>query len=122
MDIYQVGHHGSENGTTVALLEAMSPQAAVISVGAWNDGLINATSAKPFTTYAYGHPRRSLLEDLSQWITGHRAHPVTIQAADGAYNFRPFTVKKRIYATAWDGTVTIRASLNRQFRVTFEHE
>ena len=52
VDIYQVGHHGSHNGTTLDLLDVMTPEIAIISVGEWNFG---KKPRKPFSTYAYGH-------------------------------------------------------------------
>ena len=56
VDIYQVGHHGSHNGTTLKLLAAVSPDMAVLSVGDWDFG---QNSRSPFTTWRYGHPRSS---------------------------------------------------------------
>ena len=38
MDVYQVSHYGAENGTTAELLEALTPQIAVISVGRADSG------------------------------------------------------------------------------------
>ena len=37
-DVHEVGHHGSHNGTTSNLVEAITPKIAVISIGQWNDG------------------------------------------------------------------------------------
>jgi competence protein ComEC len=50
VDVLKVAHHGSGTASTAALLAAMRPSVAVISVGADND---------------YGHPARSTLERLT---------------------------------------------------------
>jgi competence protein ComEC len=48
-DVLKVGHHGSKNSTTEEFLEAVRPQAAIISAGEDNP---------------YGHPSPELLERL----------------------------------------------------------
>ncbi|MDO4270537.1 MAG: ComEC/Rec2 family competence protein [Eubacteriales bacterium] len=50
-DILKVGHHGGATSTSPALLEAVTPSAAVISCGLDND---------------YGHPSEQALENLSR--------------------------------------------------------
>lgn len=113
-DVYHVGHHGSNNGTTTELLEAVTPEIAVISCGPWNFGL---NSKYQFTTYAYGHPRKSTLADLSVAIAGKRSQPLTVKAGLAARNFVQYTVKKKIYATAWDGSLRIKCTTNGGFTV-----
>jgi len=49
VELMVVGHHGSACSTTAQLLDAVGPDAAVISVGADN---------------RYGHPAQSTLERL----------------------------------------------------------
>lgn len=49
IDILHVGHHGSETSTNETFLSEVSPEAAVISVGQFND---------------YGHPAESVLNRL----------------------------------------------------------
>ena len=46
---------------------------------------------------------------------------VTVKVAEGMKRFKDYVVRKRIYATGWDGTIKIRATLDRKYRVTVEH-
>jgi beta-lactamase superfamily II metal-dependent hydrolase len=102
-DVLQVGHHGSNNATTQALLDTITPSVAVINVGKWNYG----QPSKPFTTFLYGHPRQSTLDLLSASITRKRSQSKSVMAANGSKNFHSTTVTKAIYATGWDGTVRV---------------
>ena len=115
VDVYHVGHHGSHNATTDELLQAMSPQIAVISMGPWDFG---RGSKGRFTTFAYGHPRILTLDRLQAAIPGFRSKPVEIRAAKGARDFRDYSVKKRVYATGWDGSIEINATADRRYRTT----
>ena len=69
VDVYQVGHHGSKNGTTVALLQAMTPELAVISMGPEDRHL-------SWTAWDYGHPRAEIVQMLQDGITGIRSPAV----------------------------------------------
>lgn len=114
-DIYQVGHHGSHNGTTARLLEKVTPRLAVIPCGVWNFG---KSPPLQFSTYAYGHPRRCTLELLSLSVPVPREPNRIVKAADSPEKFRNFQVRKAIYATAWDGTVRVTADLSGNTTVT----
>lgn len=100
-DVWEVGHHGSENGTTVPLLTAISPKIAVISMGreAVHDN---------WTAWAYGHPRRVAVDRIVAGVSGTRP-PVTVRVADKVKMFSAYPLSKAIYATGWDGDVTITA-------------
>lgn len=115
VDVYQVGHHGSDNGTTAELLEAMTPRIAVISMGKWDYG---KGSSNGFTTYSYGHPRESVLDMLQLSIKRKRSQKRIVAAALGSKHFESYTVRKAIYGTGWYGTVDVRATDSGKYRVT----
>jgi competence protein ComEC len=102
VDVYEVGHHGSANGTTPALLAAMSPQISIISMG-------NSDVHAPWTAWAYGHPRRTVVTMIAQATSGARPAPVEELVADRVKHFSPFMLTKAIYATGWNGDVDVRA-------------
>jgi len=116
-DILKVGHHGSHNATTADYLLAVKPRSAVISVGRWTFG---QGSPDRFTTFAYGHPRRVALDLLSAAIGEFRNEPLDVMAANGVRSFSHYAVSNRIYATAWDGDIVVRADLNGRYRTTTE--
>jgi competence protein ComEC len=116
-DVLQVGHHGSNNATTHALLDAVSPNVAVINVGRWNWGSPN----KPFTTFLYGHPRQSTLDLLQASISRKRSQSKSVMAAESSKHFHSTNVTKAIYATGWDGTVRVVVKGKDDITVYREH-
>lgn len=114
VDVYLVGHHGSHNATTQPLLDAMTPELAVIGVGKpeFGEGL-----PRGFNTFSYGHPRRSIIDLLSAAIPGDRSPAIDVRVADAAREFSSYHVSKQIYATAWDGDVTVNATLGGEITV-----
>ena len=119
VDVYQVGHHGSHNGTNESLVEAMTPEIAVFGVGKATFG--QGTSGG-FNTFNYGHPRWSVVDLLSRSIPGDRSSPKAVTIFVGSQQPIPFTITKRLYATGWDGTVKIRAELDGTKRVDTQAE
>lgn len=115
-DIYHVGHHGSHNATTAALLNAVTPTEAVISMGLWSFGLGTNNS---FTTNAYGHPRLVTVQLLEDSISATRP-PKAVKVANRPRNFSDHTVAKAIFATGWDGTVVVTGKLNGALQTTIE--
>jgi competence protein ComEC len=115
VDILRVGHHGASNATTPEYLQAVTPEYAVISCGKWNFGK-NASSK--FTTYAYGHPRINILDQLAMYVTGNRSEDVYVRAGRAARDFTGYTIQKRIYATPWDGNLCITATAGGSYRAT----
>ncbi len=120
VDVLMVGHHGAANATTEEYLDLVTPKYAIISCGEWDFGK-RGTGQKPkaFTTYAYGHPRISTINMLEEYVPDKRSGtPLRVKAGEGAGDFRFVNIDKRIYATAWDQTVTIRATTTGTYRVT----
>lgn len=112
-DLLLVSHHGSDNGTSVPWLQEVSPTSAVISCGHWNSGVRGGN----FTTYAYGHPRADVVQELQDQIIGTRSGAVTVKVGQGARSFTTTTVRKRVYSTAWDGNLVIDAKSEGSYRV-----
>ncbi len=119
VDVYHVGHHGSMNGTTPQLLKAMTPEIAVVSVGNWDYG---KGTRNHFTTWYYGHPRKVTVDMLSSAIEKKRSQPVSIKAARGSRDFVDYNLKKKIYTTAADGTIKIKAKTDGTFAVIRDND
>ncbi len=93
----------------------MTPIIAVFSVGHWDFGQ-NSTSN--FTTFHYGHPREDIVRDLEGEIRRRRSARIEVMVARGSEDFRERTIRRAVYATAWDGTVKVRAHTDGTFTVT----
>jgi len=111
-DVYHVGHHGSYNGTTEGLMHAVTPDIAVISMGRWDD-------EKPWTAWAYGHPREHAVELLESEITNRRS-PRPVHVASAVKQFYSTTMRDAIYGTGWDGNIQIRATADGKQEVRTE--
>ncbi|HEU5117449.1 MAG TPA: MBL fold metallo-hydrolase [Isosphaeraceae bacterium] len=114
VDVYQVGHHGSDNGTTEGFLEASTPSTAVIVCGDWNFGIDGGA----FTTFAYGHPRLSVIQMLSQAIPDQRSPSILAGVFDRARHPGALLITKQIYSTSWDATVVLEANLAGKMQIT----
>lgn len=110
VDVYQVGHHGSHNGTTDSLMTSMTPEIAMISMG-------KSTDQQSWTAWQYGHPRRTLVELLDRWIDRPRANAQWVAAANGMRDFFQYRMRDAVYATGWDGTVVITADRSGGYSV-----
>lgn len=99
--VYQAGHHGAENGTIPSLVDAVTPDLAIISVGRRSD-----SGAK--TAYGYGHPRIETLTLLEANIAAPRP-AVQVFMATGKKQLHDYSEAKAIYATGWDGDITVAA-------------
>jgi competence protein ComEC len=116
IDVWKVSHHGAVNGTSQAWVDAITPQYAVICCGKWFYG--DHTGNK-FNTYHYGHPRVSTLNFLSASIPGNRMPldtPVVAFNGITTNNIR-INITKKIYCTAWDGNITVKADTTGNYTV-----
>lgn len=101
VDVLQVSHHGSRNGTTDQLLRATTPDLAVIHMGSEDRKLA-------WTAWAYGHPRKVAIDLLQKRVA--KTRPVTsVQVATTVKVFVPIKLTRAIYGTGWDGTTVLEA-------------
>jgi competence protein ComEC len=118
VDVYQVGHHGSDNATTKPLLNVMTPKIAVISAG--KKGQKGSGSATD-----YGHPsidvvmtlQEQIIEKRSKKIKGYGYHHFPKQTPSKAPKFTKSDITQKVYCTCWDGDVVIRATSNGTYIV-----
>jgi competence protein ComEC len=110
VDVYKVGHHGSHNATTKPFLHGMSPDLAVVSMGSPKRHL-------PDTAWAYGHPRKAVIEMLSAAVAKTRSPAATVPVALGVKRFESMRMVKAVYGTGWDGTVTVELRTDGTNRV-----
>jgi competence protein ComEC len=108
-NVYQVGHHGSANGTTDDLLQAVAPKIAVMEMGP-------DTRHATFSAWGFGHPRKTTVDRLERFVTNSRKE-VTVDVATGQHEFQPQVIKKAIYGTGWDGTVVLESDTAGQWRL-----
>jgi beta-lactamase superfamily II metal-dependent hydrolase len=111
VDVYEAGHHGSLNGTTAGLRGAMTPDIAIISMGPH-------TVQRMWTAWAYGHPRRTLVELLDSAVARPRIAPKTVMVADRVKSFSTYDLTDAIYATGWDGDVVVTGTADGQLQVS----
>lgn len=110
VDVYHVGHHGSHNGTTDSLMTAMTPKIALVSMGPHD-------FKKAWTAWAYGHPRKTIVELLDKWVDRSPSATRTVQIATGVKKFGSYELSGMIFGTGWDGTVVVAANANGQYAV-----
>lgn len=112
VDVFAVGHHGADNGTTEPMLRAMTPEIAVIPVGDPN------TARVPMSAWDHGHPRSGMFDMLERAITRSRPTPVDIlvfERQEGETSRR--TVTDAIYASSRDGDIIITAKPDGELQV-----
>ena len=124
VDVYQVGHHGSRNGTTPELVRAMTPQLAVVGAGD------PADQEAGFSAFNFGHPNREAIAMLSDPDHGVSLTRPIRRVAVGIRGRNPSTgapaefeemdLGRGIFATGWDGDVVVLASLAGEKRVVID--
>ena len=107
-DVMMVGHHGSHNGTTMALMKTVTPCMAVVSMGAM-------TREEDWTAWAYGHPRKVAVQTVTAGL-GCSRPPRDVQVALGQRRFEGFTVTTALYGTGWEGTVVLEEGDNGSWK------
>ncbi len=109
VDVYQVGHHGSHNGTTPELVAAMTPEIAVIPMG-------EERRHDQWSAWKYGHPRQEIVTMLEAGITRKRqATRVKVGVSGEHFEWHP--LEAAIYGTGWDGTVVVEAEADGRMHV-----
>ncbi len=110
---YQVDHHGSYNGTTKALVDAIAPKLALIATGP-------ADRHDTWTAYQYGHPRAVAVELLEAGLTGDKRPAKKVPIASHAKEFDTRELTAPIYATGWDGDVHVTLYADGRIHVDTE--
>lgn len=110
VDVYEAGHHGSINGTTEGLVDAMSPELSVFEAGPWD-------RAGRFSASSFGHPRCEVVDMLVAATSRDRDEAASVRCglrgrrqndALGA-NFEERELARAVYSTGWDGTIVVTA-------------
>jgi competence protein ComEC len=101
VDVIQVSHHGSHNGTTDQLLRATTPDFAVIQMGP-------ADRKLAWTAWAYGHPRKVAVDMLRRHV-GKTRPATSVPVGTTVKTFIPMNLTRAIYGTGWDGVVILEA-------------
>ena len=113
-DIYQVSHHGADNDTSDQLLEIMTPDIAVISMG-------KPEHQGRFTAFDHGHPRTGLLavlQDEPGVVNDLRDPPVEFLAATAQETpFQKTEIERAIFGTGWEGTILIEANTLGEYEI-----
>ena len=99
VDVLQVGHHGSVNGTTREMLAVTTPQVALIAAG-------SPSRQHSWTAWAYGHPRAEVVDLLQENVSNRRGR-IEVNAGKSAKRFVQRMVDRAIYSTAWEGSVDV---------------
>ncbi|HYH46443.1 MAG TPA: MBL fold metallo-hydrolase [Thermoanaerobaculia bacterium] len=105
VDVYQIGHHGSHNGTSPGLMRAMTPKIAVISAGpAYDRG--------SYTAFDHSHPREKTVKALEDAAAGGVSlcrEPKDVKTFDFHQQEPPRSreIVRAVFSTGWDGTVVL---------------
>lgn len=112
VDVWQVGHHGSRNGTTGPFLDVVSPEIAVAATG-------DPSRRAQWTAWQYGHPNEEAINLLLEHVTRRRA-TMDVEVGHSSRSFSSLHLTRAIYATGWDGTIVVKAQSDGKYAVTTE--
>lgn len=97
VDLYVVGHHGSHNATTPALVAAMTPEVSLIEMGP-------ESFRQEYCAHAFGHPGCVVVDMLARATT--RSRPgIDTQCGIDHEQFERVHVDRAVYGTGWDGSL-----------------
>lgn len=99
VDLYVVGHHGSHNATTPALVAALTPEISVIEMGP-------ESYRQEYCAFAFGHPGCGVVDMLAAATTRGRP-PIDTQCGLDHEVFEPRRVDRAVYGTGWDGSIVV---------------
>jgi competence protein ComEC len=105
VDVLKVGHHGSDTSSSVAFINAVSPQIAIVSCGERGVG----------TNTGYKHPRLSTVRHYSDWFKNHSPPVHAGSSLVWAYEPAQKQWKQQprpegLWLTVVDGSVTVRSN------------
>jgi competence protein ComEC len=112
VDVLQVSHHGSNNGTTGELLARVSPEIALFGTG-------DPSRREDWSAWQHGHPRKDIVDQLVAHVKRARP-PVDVKVALCQFRFETATLDRALYATGWDGSVVVSALRDGTFKVATE--
>ena len=101
-DVYVVGHHGSKNGSTTALINKISPEIAVLSFG-------DPDREEMWTGWQYGHPNKDIVSKLVLGCSKTRT-PKLVPVGIGSQNFTTTNISKAVYGTGWDDNIILEGT------------
>jgi competence protein ComEC len=127
VDVYAPGHHGARDGTTIGLLDRITPQIAVISAGnpsanicvegtAWDFGHPNVSTINLLTRPDVGVSYNRPLRNVAIGIRGRAPNDMSCNGAE--FGRRDMT--HAIFSTGWDGDIVVFANANGEKRVLID--
>ncbi len=110
VDLYVVGHHGSHNATTPALVAAMTPEVSFIEMGP-------ESFRQEYCAHAFGHPGCVVVDMLAAATDRSRPPIITVCGVDHE-QFVPRHVDRAVYGTGWDGSLVATFAMDGTLDIT----
>lgn len=99
-DFLKVGHHGSKTASTAAFIAKVTPDFAVLSVGA--KGISK--------NMGYKHPNYAPIITLLSFLAPRNGMPIGIEAFDAKLGYWKYViVEKQFYSTNNEGTISFKS-------------